>query len=141
MNFLLDTCVISEIIKPNPSAKVTAWLRKHSDEKFFISVLTLGEIHKGIEKVNDVTKKKKLHLWVENDLRERFNNRILPIDTQVAMIWGQIQGKAEKKGKGMSTIDGLISATGLAFHLVVVTRNISDMAESGVALTNPWEKS
>jgi predicted nucleic acid-binding protein len=141
MNFLLDTCVISEILKPKPSSKVTAWLRRHNDENFFISVLTLGEIHKGIEKVNDLTKKKKLHLWVEYDLRERFQNRILPIDAQVAMIWGQIQGNAEKKGKGMPAIDGLISATGLAFDLVVVTRNISDMTESGVALTNPWEQS
>ncbi len=140
MNFLLDTCVISEIIKPKPSSRLTAWLRKHDDGSFFISVLTLGEIHKGIEKVNDVAKKKKLHLWVEHDLRERFRNRILPIDVQVAMIWGQIQGKAEKKGKGMPTIDGLISATGLAFDLVVVTRNMSDMAKWR-CFSKSWERS
>ena len=108
---------------------------------FYISVLTLGEIHKRVEKISDINRKKKLHLWVEYNLRERFKNRILPIDTQVAMIWGQIQGKAEKAGhQGMSTIDGLIAATGLAHNLVVVTRNISDMKMSGVALINSWKE-
>jgi len=140
MNFLLDTCVISEIIKPKPAKKVLTWFRKHNEENFYISVLTLGEIHKGIEKTHDVNRKKKLHLWVECDLKERFRNRILPVDARVAMIWGQLQGKAEKKGRGMPTIDGLIAATGLVFNLVVVTRNISDMEESGVVLSNPWEK-
>ncbi len=139
MNFLLDTCVISEVIKPEPSKKVMLWLRKHNEETFYISVLTLGEIHKGIEKSADAKRKQKLHLWVEYDLRERFRKRILPIDSQVAMIWGQVQGKTEIEGRAMPTIDGLIAATGLSYNLVVVTRNLSDMEPSGVALYNPWQ--
>ncbi|MFZ0450357.1 MAG: type II toxin-antitoxin system VapC family toxin [Desulfatiglandaceae bacterium] len=139
MNFLIDTCVISEIIKAKPSKRVVEWVGKQNEEFLYLSVLTLGEIHKGIEKLDDIDRKKNLHLWVECDLRERFRDRILPIDSQVAMIWGQIQGKAEKTGQGMPAIDGLIAATGLAHDLVVVTRNVSDMEISGVALLNPWE--
>ena len=138
MNFLIDTCVISEIIKPKPSKRLTGWLTRQDENDIYLSVLTLGEIQKGIEKLTDIKRKRKIHLWVEQDLKERFKKKILPIDTQVAMIWGQIQGLAEKKGRGMPTIDGLIAATAIAGNLVVVTRNIGDMKESGVALYDPW---
>ena len=109
MKFLLDTCVISEIIRPKPSNKVIKWI-----------------------------KKEELHNWVENDLKERFWNRIINIDLHVAMQWGKIQGIAEKAGKPIPAIDSLIAATGIAHHLTVVTRNTTDMKESGVALLNPW---
>ena len=140
MKYLLDTCVISELIKPKPSNRVVSWLKSQDENKLYISALTLGELLKGIEKIKDINRKKKIHLWVEEDLRERFRERILPIDTRVAMIWGQVQGKAEQIGQGMPTIDGLIAATGLAFNMVVVTRNVSDMQISGVALFNPWNE-
>lgn len=139
MKFLLDTCIISELIKSKPNKRVVSWIRKHDEENYYLSVLTLGEIQKGIEKVQDIERKKTLHLWVEHDLRERFRNKILAIDTKVAMIWGQIQGKAETLGKPMPTLDGLIAATALAYNLMVATRNISDMKQSGVALINPWK--
>ncbi len=138
MKYLLDTCVIAELIKPKPDNNVVHWLKLQVENRLYISVLTLGEISKGIEKVKDEVRKKKLHLWVENDLRERFQGRILPINEQVAMIWGQIQGRAEKQGKGMPAIDGLIAATALAFNMVVVSRNISDMQASGAVLLDPW---
>jgi len=98
----------------------------------------LGEISKGIEKVKDRQRRRKLHLWLIDDLRERFSGRILPINEQVAMTWGQIQGKAELQGKPMPSIDGLIAATALVFNMIVVTRNTSDMEESGVVLLDPW---
>ena len=132
-------CVISELVKPQPNTNVVCWLKSQNENRFYLSVLTLGEISKGIEKVQDDHKKKKLHLWVSEDLNARFRGRILPINDQVVMIWGQIQGKTEKKGKGMPTIDGLIAATGLAFNMVVVTRNITDMQESGAVLFDPWD--
>ncbi len=138
MKYLLDTCVIAELIKPKPDNNVVHWLKLQDENQLYISVLTLDEISKGIEKVKDEVRKRKLHLWVENDLRERFRGRILPINEQVAMIWGQIQGRAEKHGKVMPVIDGLIAATGLAFNMVVVSRNISDMQVSGAVLFNPW---
>jgi len=139
MKYLLDTCVISEIIRPRPSKKVTKWIKKEDESNFFISVLTIGELHKGIEKLAESKRKEKLHNWVENDLKERFWNRIIDIDIQVAMIWGKIQGMTERIGKPMPAIDSLIAATGITHHLTVVTRNTSDMRESGVVLLNPWE--
>jgi predicted nucleic acid-binding protein len=139
MKFLMDTCVISEIIRPKPSSKVTAWIKKEDESNFFISVLTFGELHKGIEKLAESKRKEELHNWVENDLTERFLGRIIDIDIQVAMLWGKIQGVAEKAGKPMPAVDSLIAATGIAHHLTVVTRNTADMEESGVALLNPWK--
>ena len=139
MKYLLDTCVISEIIKQRPSVKVTKWIKKEDEANFFISVLTIGELHKGIEKLTESQRKEKLHNWVENDLKERFLNKNIGIDMQVAIIWGKIQGMTERIGKPMPAIDSLIAATGITHHLTVVTRNTSDMKESGVVLFNPWE--
>jgi len=139
MKYLLDTCVISEIIKQKPSGKVTKWIKNEDETNFFISVLTIGELHKGIEKLSESKRKGKLHNWVENDLKERFWNKIIDIDIQVAMIWGKIQGMTERVGKPMPAIDSLIAATGITHHLTVVTRNTSDMKESGAVLLNPWE--
>ena len=138
MKFLLDTCVISEIIRPKPSRKVIKWIKSEEEGNLFISVLTLGGLHKGIEKLPESKRKEELHNWVENDLKERFLNRIIDIDMRVAMMWGKIQGMAERAGRSMPAIDSLIAATGLIHHLTVVTRNISDMKESGVALLDPW---
>jgi len=138
MKFLLDTCVISEALRPRPSVKVIQWIEKEEESNFHISVLTIGELHKGIEKMVDSRRKEELHNWVDNDLNERFRNRILNIDMHVAIQWGKIQGIAEKSGKTMPAIDSLIAATALTHHLTVVTRNTADMEESGVALLNPW---
>ena len=139
MKYLLDTCVISEIIRPKPSRKVTKWIKNEDESNFFISVLTIGELHKGIEKLDQSKKKEDLHNWVENDLKARFWNRIFGIDIETAMVWGKIQGSTERVGKPMPAIDSLIAATGITHHLTVVTRNTPDMKESGVALLNPWE--
>ncbi|MCK5681537.1 type II toxin-antitoxin system VapC family toxin [bacterium] len=140
MKYLLDTCVISEVIKRKPSSNVIKWLKQKEEKNFFISVLTIGEIHKGIEKLDESQRKEELHNWVENDLKERFSNRIIDIDMQIAMMWGKIQGMTERIGKPMPAIDSLIAATGMAHHLTVVTRNTSDMKESGAVLLDPWEE-
>ena len=139
MKYLLDTCVILEILRPSPSSRVTQWIKQEDENNFFISVLTIGEIHKGIEKLDESRKKEKLHNWVDNDLKERFRTRIIDIDLQTAMTWGKIQRMAERVGMPMPAIDSLIAATGITHHLTVVTRNITDMKASGAALLNPWE--
>ncbi len=139
MKYLLDTCVISELFKTKPNKNVINWVISNEEQDFYLSTLTFGEIHKGIEKQLSISRKIKLHQWVEHDLKERFKNRILPIDIDVAMIWGQIQVKAELDGNPMPAIDSLIAATGLTHDLIIVTRNISDMKQSGVPLLNPWE--
>lgn len=141
MNYLLDTCVISELIKKNPSPKVVKWISKAEETNLFISVLTIGEIHKGIEKLPESKKKEKLHKWVNYDLKERFKNRIIDFDLQTATAWGKTQAHSELLGKAMPTIDGLIAATGISYEFTVVTRNTPDMEISGATLFNPWEKS
>ncbi|MCG2741757.1 MAG: type II toxin-antitoxin system VapC family toxin [Syntrophaceae bacterium] len=140
MRFLLDTCVISEMVRQNPSRKVVDWIKNEDENSFFISVLTFGELHKGIEKLDKSKRKEALHNWVENDLKERFVNRTINIDLRVALLWGKIQGIAEKSGRSMPAIDSLIAATGLAHHLTVATRNTADMEASGVSLFNPWQE-
>jgi predicted nucleic acid-binding protein len=138
MNYLLDTCVFSELIKKNPSPTVVKWVSKIEEPHLFVSVLTIGEIHKGIEKLPESIKKEKLHKWVNYDLKERFKNRIIDFDIQTATVWGKIQAKSELSGKGMPAIDGQIVATGISYDLTVVTRNIKDMEISGASLLNPW---
>ena len=139
MNFLLDTCILSEVVKPKPDKKVVAWLKKQDEETLYISALTFGEIHKGIARLPPSRRKETLHQWVEQDLRDRFRNRILDVTLAVAKVWGEIQGKSELEGQPLPAIDGLIAATALAHDLTVVTRNTADMEQSGVALLNPWE--
>jgi len=138
MNYLLDTCVISELIRENPEANVASWISGTPETSMYLSVLTIGEIHKGIEKLPESKKKDRLHKWVNSDLCIRFKNRILDLDLEVSTKWGQIQGKAEQVGKPMPLIDGLIAATALSHDLIVVTRNTKDMEQSGVTLINPW---
>jgi predicted nucleic acid-binding protein len=140
MNYLLDTCLISELAKSNPDKKVVDWVLSENETGFYVSVLTFGELHKGIEKLPESKKKEGLRVWIEDELKDRFQNRIIGIDMRVSILWGRIQCVAEKKGKPMPAIDSLIAATGIAHDLIVVTRNVSDMEQSGVRLLNPWEK-
>ena len=127
MKYLLDTCVISELIKKIPNKNVLRWLENQDEEDLYLSVLTFGEIQKGIEKAPDKIRKKKLQAWLEKDLRERFEGKIIPVDLKVAIKWGEIQGITEKEGRIMPSIDGLIAISALAYGCTVVTRNTSDI--------------
>jgi len=139
MKYLLDTCVISELMRQIPSSKVIEWITSGNENDYYLSVLTLGEVHKGIEKLAESKRKEELHNWVENELKERFDKRIIEINLNVAATWGKLLGIAEKKGKPMPAVDALIAATGKVYHMTVVTRNTSDIKESGVQLFNPWK--
>ena len=139
MNYLLDTCVISELIKKFPDKKVVNWISKIPEESLFLSVFTIAELHKGIEKLSVGRKKTELHEWVNLDLKNRFENRILIFDLDAAEKWGAIQAAAEISGTPMSLIDGLICSIAITHEMTLVTRNIKDMVASGVALLNPWE--
>ncbi len=140
MKYLLDTCVISEAIKSQPDKNVISWIQSQNEDSLYLSVLTFGEIEKGIEKLPDGMRKRNLQLWVEDDLKTRFKGRIISIDLDVAVKWGAVQGNAELTGKAMPAIDGLIAVSGLAHHCIVVTRNIKDMQQSSAELLNPWCK-
>jgi len=138
MNYLLDTCLISELAKSEPDKNVVNWVLRENETNFYVSVLTFGEIHKDIEKLPASKKRKELQFWVENELKNRFQNRVIGIDMHISIVWGKIQCIAEKNGKPMPAVDALIAATGIVHNLTVVTRNVADMEQSTVKLLNPW---
>ena len=138
MKYLLDTCVISEFVKPSPNKKVISWINEIPSEMLFISVVTIGEIRKGITKLPDSKKKQKLTLWL-NTILEEYKERIISIDLTVADTWGILQGDAEKNGVPMSSIDGLIAATAYTHNLTLITRNEEDFNNSKISLINPWK--
>ena len=139
MNYFLDTCVISELVKTKPNLRVAEWIRSQDEESLFLSVITIGEIQKGISKLPDGRKKKQqLENWLNNELQERFKDRILEVTIGTARVWGQVLGACEKKGVNLPAIDSLIASQGIFHKMTVVTRNISDMEPSGVQLFDPW---
>jgi len=138
MKYLLDTCVISELVKPQPNVNVISWIQRQDEENLYLSVLTFGEIEKGIEKLPKGNRKNHLKLWVEGDLKKRFHGRIIPIDIRVTTRWGEIQGQVELSGKPMPSIDGLIAVSGIVNNCTVVTRNMTDMEQSSAVVLNPW---
>lgn len=142
MSFLLDTCVLSELLKIKPDRNVIEWISSVDEDQLYVSVITIGEIQKGISRLPHSKKRKQLEDWIEFDLRERFKNRILPIDEDVALLWGQLLGELEQKGKRIPVIDAMIAANALNNNLTVVTRDIKDLSATGVDIYNPWiEKS
>ena len=138
MRYLLDTCVISEAAKARPNPKVVKWIDACDEEALFLSVLTLGEVQKGIARLADGTRRDAIQRWLDADLRTRFSDRVLPIDEEVALTWGLVQGEAERRGTPLPTIDGLLGATALAHNLTIVTRNDKDLRPTGARVLNPW---
>lgn len=139
MNYLLDTCVISELVKPKPSSHVLNWLRACREETLFLCSLTIGEIQKGISKLPNSQKRHNLQEWMDSELIRRFDKRILGIDYKVAQKWGKIQASSEIAGTKMPVIHSLIAAIGIVFDMTVATRDIRGMKNSGVKLFNPWD--
>lgn len=139
MKYLLDTCLISELVKKEPNPAVVNWLDGQDEQKLFLSVLNLGELQKGISKLPDGAKKDELQAWVALDLVERFTGRILEVDLETALSWGRLQGEAEQAGEKLPVMDSLIAATAAAHGLVVVTRNAKDMGRCGARVCNPWK--
>ena len=138
MKYLLDTCLVSELVKKEPNPAVVSWLDEQDEQKLFLSVLNLGELQKGISKLPDGVKKDELQAWVALDLVERFTGRILEIDLDTALCWGRLQGEAEQAGEKLPVMDSLIAATAAAHGLVVVTRNVRDIERCGARVCNPW---
>lgn len=137
--YLLDTCLFSELIKKEPSKKVIKWIFGKDEKLFFVSALTFGEIKKGIEKVTDTSRKKKLEMWMQEYLFPRFKDRLLDVDLPVAMAWGNIVANSEKKGRVIPTIDSLLAATAITHNLHLVTRNVKDFTDLNLVIINPWE--
>jgi toxin FitB len=136
--FLLDTNVVSELIKPRPHPGVAAWVDAATESLLYLSVLTLGEIRKGIASLPQSGKRVALENWLNRDLSLRFSGRILPIDQPVADCWGRLAGEAAARGTPIPVIDGLLAATALCHELTFVTRNIEDISVTRVSSFNPW---
>jgi predicted nucleic acid-binding protein len=138
--FLLDTNVISELLKPRPEPRLTKWLDSTDEELIFLSVLTIGEIRKGITLHPDPVRRAKLESFLASEVRSRFDGRILPVESSVAERWGLLTAKAKTdKNHTLPVIDGLLAATAQHHNLTLVTRNAKDVACTGVQLFNPWE--
>ena len=138
MKYLLDTCLISELVKKVPNSAVVSWLNEQDEQSLFLSGLTIGELQKGISKLADGERKDELQAWVEHDLALRFSGRIIDIHLETVLIWGRMQGESEQKGVILPVMDSLLAATAKAHGLVVVTRNVKDIERCQVRVCNPW---
>ncbi|MBL1319449.1 MAG: type II toxin-antitoxin system VapC family toxin [Methylophaga sp.] len=136
MSYLLDTNVLSELVRPKPSASVVTWFNDVPDESLYISVLTIGEIRKGVEAIADGKRKEKLRLWLEHELPEWFGKRVLNVDADVAERWGRLQAQVKRP---VPAIDSLLAATALHHDLRMVTRNKKDFDYQGLEVINPWD--
>jgi tRNA(fMet)-specific endonuclease VapC len=140
MNYLLDTIVISELVAKRPDAKVIEWVRSIDEERLYLSVITIGEIKKGIEKLPASARKAELSSWLVNDLLARFERRLVVLDVDVMLAWGELTARLERDKQMMPAIDSLIAALAWAGNFTLVTRNTGDFDGAGIDLLNPWEK-
>ena len=137
-DFLLDTNVVSELVSPKPNDKVLRWIEQADESIRFLSVLTLGEIRNGVERLRPGRRRGRLESWLLVDLPRRFQDRILPVTAAVADRWGTVSAIAAARGKPVPVVDGLLAATALHYNLALVTRNTSDVSGTGVLTLNPW---
>ena len=136
MSYLLDTNVVSELVRPKPDPKVLAWFGNTPDDALHLSVLSLGEIRKGVEKLGPSPRREALRVWLEQELTDWFDDRILPVDRGVADRWGILLAHA---GRPVPTIDSLLAATAMYHSLRLATRNVTDFLFTGLEVVNPWD--
>lgn len=136
MKYLLDTCVVSELMRKKSNVKVVRWVNDIPIASQHISVLTLGEIRKGMQLVQDTTRREKLIAAFEQDIIPWFGDRILTIDNEVADRWGYFVAEA---GRPLPIIDSLLAATAFRYNLRMVTRNTKDFDHVSLDVVNPWD--
>ena len=135
MSYLIDTNVLSELVRKRPTASVLRWFDETPEDALHVSVLTLGEIRQGVERLPASQRKEKLRLWLEQALPARFQDRVLPVTVGVADRWGRLVAEA---GRSVPAFDSLLAATALHHELRFVTRNVSDFSFPGLDVINPW---
>jgi tRNA(fMet)-specific endonuclease VapC len=138
VKYLLDTNVISELVAGQPNEQVIAWIDGIDDQLVYLSVITIGEIKRGIEKLPNSRRKRRLNQWLNEELLIRFDDKILSIDIPVMVTWGKLIAKLESRGRMLPAVDSLIAATALHHGLHLVTRNEEDFDRSDVMVINPW---
>ena len=137
--YLVDTNIPSELTRQQPTAVVADFLRNADKTKLFLSVMTIGEICKGIDLLPISQKRNDLQDWLEGEVRAWFADRILPVSESIAERWGHLAAGARRQGAALAVVDGVIAATALEHQLTLVTRNTRDFAGLGVTLINPWD--
>jgi predicted nucleic acid-binding protein len=141
MNFLLDTNVISDSTKPRPSPELASWLAQVDEDSVFLSVVTLTELRYGIERMAAGSRRKRLDVWLQQDLPLRFEGRILPLDAAIADACGKLVARSESAGRPIQPRDAFIAATAEVYGMTIVTRNASDFKAVLKAVLNPWTPS
>jgi predicted nucleic acid-binding protein len=137
--YLVDTNIPSEFTRQQADTRVAGFIRKAGQENLFLSVMTLGEICKGIDLLPASQKRTGLQDWLDIDVRSWFAGRILPVTETIAERWGHLAAAAKKQGVALAVVDGVIAATALEHDLTVVTRNLKDFTGLGVMVLNPWD--
>jgi len=138
MTYLLDTCLISELVAKQPNQKVLDWVDAQVPETLYLSVITIGEIARGICKLTPSKRKESLTTWLNETLPNRFEHRILTIDVSTMVLWGNLVGQLEQNGRPLPAMDSLIAAIALQHSLSLVTRNEKDFTDTGFLIINPW---
>lgn len=136
--FLLDTNCLSEVVRVHPDPHVMAWFEAVDEGLLYVSVLTLGEIRKGLATLAQSKRRSRLETWLEVELRARFSGRTLAVDAGIADRWGLLAAEAKSRGRALSVVDGLLAATALHHNLTVASRNVGDFAITGVSVVDPW---
>ena len=138
MKYILDTNIISEFISRTPNQKVIDYILTLNENDIYLSVITIGEIKAGVEKLADGQKKDKLLYWLEHDLLVRFENRIIDIDTEIMLQWAIVNTKLKQLGKPLPIMDSLIGATSQVKGMVLLTRNEKDFKNLDIRMVNPF---
>jgi predicted nucleic acid-binding protein len=138
MNFLLDTNVLAEAVKPLPDPRVVTWLAESDEDRLFLSVVSFAEIRRGIEAMAGGHRRERLVRWLADDLPSRFAGRILDIDRSVAEDWGSVTVQSAQSGVTMAVMDAFLAATARTHGLTLVTRKARDFQAAGLDLFDPW---
>jgi toxin FitB len=139
VTYVLDTNVISEVVRPRPDANVINWLDETDEDRLYLSVVALAELRRGVELMPPGRRRNALTVWLTEDLPARFDGRVLPVDRTVADAWGTVMARARRAGVGLSSMDGFFAATADVHGFTLVTRNVSDFRALGISLLNPWQ--
>lgn len=138
MKYLLDTCLLSELVRPAPAASVLAWMEKQSSLNLFMSAMTLAELHRGVAKLPLSRRREELAQWLQR-VELGFEDRILAFTKDTATIWAQMCAQVETKGRTMGMMDSTIAATAMEHGLTLITRNTSDFDQAPILVVNPWQ--
>jgi predicted nucleic acid-binding protein len=136
--FLLDTNVVSELVRPRPAERVVAWVVGQAPADLYLAALTIGELTRGVERLPGGRRRDTLVRWIDRDLSRQFAGRILPFDREAAVLWGRIMGEGDRNGRPRAAADAQIAATARRHGLALATRNTADFEGMGVDLVDPW---